>query len=84
MLHGAGAGGPHHDLVRKRPLPVEIEGPLPTPGMPFMAGDEEGEMRRGADGLGLGLALLRLERLDAGLRCGDSRLRPRRSAWANL
>jgi hypothetical protein len=81
MLHGAGTGGPHHDLVRKRPLPVEIESLLPAPGMPVMAGDE-GEMRRGTDGLEL--ALLRLEHLDAGLRCGDSRLRPRQRGWANL
>jgi hypothetical protein len=63
-------------------LPVKIEGLLPNPGMPVMAGDDEGEMRSGADGLGV--ALLRLEHLDDGLRCGDSRLRARRPAWANL
>jgi hypothetical protein len=39
-------------------------------------------MRSGIDGLGL--ALLRLEHLDEGLRSGDSRLTPRRPAWANL
>jgi hypothetical protein len=48
-----------------------------------MAGDKEaGEMRSGADGLGL--ALLRLEHLDDGLRCADSRLKPHKPAWANL
>jgi hypothetical protein len=73
----------YRGLVRKRLLPVEIEGPLPPPGTPVMAGDQEaGEMRSGADGLGL--ALLRLEHLDAGLRCGDSRLRPQRPSWANI
>jgi folate-binding protein YgfZ len=73
----------YRGLVRKRLLPVEVDGPLPAPGTPVMAGDQEaGEMRSGADGLGL--ALLRLEHLDAGLRCGDSRLRPRRPSWANL
>ena len=73
----------YRGLVRKRLLPVEVEGPLPAPGTLVMAGDKEaGEMRSGADGLGL--ALLRLEHLEDGLRCGDSRLRPHRPAWANL
>src|SRR5262245_29488956 len=73
----------YRGLVRKRLLPVEIDGPLPASGTPVMAGDQDaGEMRSGADGLGL--ALLRLEHLDAGLRCGDSRLKPRRPRWANL
>ena len=73
----------YRGLVRKRLLPVEIDGPLPAPGTPVMAGDKEaGEMRSGIDGLGL--ALLRLEYLDDGLRCGDSRLKPHRPAWANL
>ena len=73
----------YRGLVRKRLLPVEVDGPLPAPGTPVMVGDKEaGEMRSGIDGLGL--ALLRLEHLDDGLRCGDSRLKPRRPAWANL
>lgn len=75
----------YRGLVRKRLLPVEIDGPLPAPGTTVMAGDKEaGEMRSGIDGLGL--ALLRLEHLDdgEGLRCGDSRLKPHRPAWANL
>jgi len=77
----------YRGLVRKRLLPVEVDGPLPAPGTPVMSGDKEaGEMRSGIDGLGL--ALLRLEYLDdagrEGLRCGDSRLRPHKPAWANL
>ncbi len=77
----------YRGLVRKRLLPVEIDGPLPAPGTPVMAGDKEaGEMRSGIDGLGL--ALLRLEHLDdadgEGLRCGGSRLKPHRPAWADL
>ncbi len=75
----------YRGLVRKRLLPVEVDGPLPAPGTPVTAGDKEaGEMRSGIDGLGL--ALLRLEHLDDNqdLRCGDSRLKPRRPAWANL
>ncbi|MCI0430893.1 MAG: folate-binding protein [Rhodospirillales bacterium] len=75
----------YRGLVRKRLLPVEVDGPLPAPGTHVMAGDKEvGEMRSGVDGLGL--ALLRLEHLDDGesLRCGESRLKPRRPAWARL
>ena len=73
----------YRGLVRKRLLPVEIEGPLPAPGTTVMAGDQEaGEMRSGV--AGLGLALLRLEHLEATLRCGDSRLKPRRPDWLNL
>ncbi len=77
----------YRGLVRKRLLPVEVDGPLPAPGTPVMSGDKEvGEMRSGVDGLGL--ALLRLEHLDdadgEGLRCGGSRLKPHRPAWANL
>ena len=75
----------YRGLVRKRLLPVEVDGPLPAPGTIIAAGDKEaGEMRSGIDGLGL--ALLRLEHLGDGqeLRCGDSRLKPHRPAWADL
>jgi len=75
----------YRGLVRKRLLPVEVDGPLPAPGTPVMAGAKEaGEMRSGIDGLGL--ALLRLEHLDdvEGLHCGNSRLKPHKPAWANL
>lgn len=68
-------------LVRKRLLPVSVDGPLPAPGTPIMRGSEEaGEMRSGLDGLGL--ALLRLEHAEAGdLSCGGSRLRALRPDW---
>jgi folate-binding protein YgfZ len=71
----------YRGLVRKRLLPVAIDGPLPAPGTPLMLGDKEaGEMRSGRDGLGL--ALLRLEYLDSGpLVAGDSRVTPRMPGW---
>jgi folate-binding protein YgfZ len=75
----------YRGLVRKRLLPVNVDGPLPAPGTTVMAGDKEaGEMRSGVDGLGL--ALLRLEHVDndESLRCGDSRLRPHKPGWANF
>ncbi|HMR30428.1 MAG TPA: folate-binding protein [Geminicoccaceae bacterium] len=70
-------------LVRKRLLPVVVEGPLPEPGTPLMlAGREAGEMR---SGLGQrGMALVRLEALAGGmpvLQAGDSRLRPAWPEW---
>jgi tRNA-modifying protein YgfZ len=69
-------------LVKKRLLPVDVEGPLPPPGTPVRAGaDEVGELRSGADAMAL--ALLRLDAVDAGapLSAGDARLRPRRPPW---
>jgi hypothetical protein len=74
----------HRALIRKRLLPVAIDGPLPGPGTPVMRGDREaGEMRSVADGLGL--ALLRLEYLDGGpLTAGGSRVTPQTPAWMRL
>lgn len=71
----------YRGLVRKRLMPVAIEGPLPAPGTPLMLGEKEaGEMRSGREGLGL--ALLRLEYLDAGpLVAGDSRVTPLVPGW---
>src|SRR5215470_14325020 len=70
----------YRGLVRKRLLPVRIEGPLPAAGTSITLGDKEaGEMRSGSNGDGL--ALLRLEYLEglqAGeLVCSGSRLTPR-------
>ncbi|MGO8918583.1 MAG: YgfZ/GcvT domain-containing protein [Stellaceae bacterium] len=75
-------------LIKKRLLPVAVEGPLPAPGTPVMLGDQEaGEMRSGRDGLGL--ALLRLEALgeasaDKPLTAGTARLVPKKPRWANF
>ena len=65
-------------LVKKRLLPVAIEGPTPGPGAPVLLDGEEAGVLRGAAG-GYGLALLRLEKLEeAGDRpftAGAARLR---------
>jgi hypothetical protein len=70
-------------LVRKRLLPVHVDGPLPAPGTPLMlAGREAGEMRSGAGGRGM--ALVRLEALGADmptLEAGESRVTPVWPAW---
>ena len=75
-------------LIKKRLMPVVIDGPLPAPGTLVMLGDQEaGEMRSGRDGLGL--ALLRLEAVaeaSAGkpLTAGTATLVPRKPGWANF
>lgn len=75
----------YRGLVKRRLVPVVVEGTLPAPGTPVLdaAGAERGEMRSGRDGRGL--ALLRLDALDQGvLRCGEARLTPEVPAWMRL
>lgn len=73
----------YRGLIKRRLLPVAIEGALPPPGTPVLRdGAEVGTMRSGRDGTGL--ALLRLDALDAPLLCGGARLAPRIPAWARL
>lgn len=79
----------YRGLVKKRLLPVTVDGPLPAPGTPVTVnGQEAGEMR---SGLGTqGLALLRLEALDkarssgAPLTAGAATLRPLVPEWVSL
>jgi folate-binding protein YgfZ len=79
----------YRGLVRKRLLPVKIEGAAPAPGTPLMVGDQElGEMRSAsADGT-LGLAMVRLEALAKGpaptLRAGEAKLSPDIPGWMRL
>ena len=74
----------YRGLLKRRLVPVEIVGDLPAPGTPVMRdGAEIGTMRSGRDGHGL--AVLRLEALDAVvLECGGARLVPRVPAWMRL
>ncbi|TCS62613.1 CAF17-like 4Fe-4S cluster assembly/insertion protein YgfZ [Varunaivibrio sulfuroxidans] len=75
----------YRGLVRKRLMPVAIDGPAPAPGTPIMAGDREaGEMRTHAGDMGL--ALLRLEFVaeDVPLIAGSARLSPRKPEWAEF
>jgi folate-binding protein YgfZ len=72
-------------LIKKRLMPVAVEGPLPPPGTPVMAGDQEaGEMRSGRDGIAL--ALLRLEAIGDSnpLTANGAKLTPHKPAWANF
>lgn len=76
-------------LIRKRLMPVRVDGNLPRPGTPIMLGDQEaGEMRSGYGQLGL--ALLRLdvveqaEREARNLTAEGASLTPVRPAWAGF
>lgn len=79
----------YRGLVRKRLLPVEIDGPMPAPGTPVMLGEKEaGEMRSGR--AGHALALLRLEMIAAAARdggalvAGNARVKPHVPDWMRL
>ncbi len=79
----------YRGLVKKRLLPVRIEGPLPAPETPVMLGDKEaGVVRSGRDGIAM--ALLRLERVaaarDSGeaLSAGEAKLLPLTPEWASF
>jgi tRNA-modifying protein YgfZ len=74
----------YRGLLKRRLVPVAVDGPLPPRGTPVLAGDAEvGEMRSGRDGLGM--ALLRLEALDGrALRCGEAALTPHVPDWMAL
>jgi folate-binding protein YgfZ len=76
-------------LIRKRLMPVRIDGAAPPFGTRVMLGDAEaGEMRSAAGGLGL--ALLRIEAVEkaavdgATLVAGDAKLTPHKPGWANF
>ncbi len=74
----------YRGLIKKRLMPVAIQGPVPPPGTPItMNGEDAGEMRSSADGLGL--ALLRLEKIAAGsLVAGGTTLKPLKPDWAKF
>jgi folate-binding protein YgfZ len=74
----------YRGLLKRRLVPVAVEGSLPAPGTPVLAeGAEVGEMRSGRDGMGI--AQLRLEALDGRpLHCGRAVLTPRIPGWMAL
>jgi folate-binding protein YgfZ len=74
----------YRGLVKRRLVPVSVDGPLPAPGTVVLRdGVDVGTMRSGRDGIGL--AVLRLDAIGAGtLRCGDAELTPRVPDWMRL
>ncbi len=70
----------YRGLIKRRLLPVAVAGPLPAPGTPVRRDAVEiGTMRSGRDQLGL--AVLRLDALDAALVCDGATLTPRLPDW---
>jgi folate-binding protein YgfZ len=77
----------YRGLIKKRLLPVEIEGDLPEAGTPVTKdGKEVGEVRSttAADGGGRGLALIRLEHLEDGgpFEAAGAKIIPHKPDWA--
>ncbi len=76
----------YRNLIRKRLLPVTIDGPVPEWGTPVMLGDKEaGEMRSALPGIGL--AMIRIEYLEpmpaaGAFTAAGARLTPRKPDWA--
>ena len=73
----------YRGLLKRRLVPVAVEGPLPPPGTPIRRGDAEvGTMRSASDRIGL--AQVRLDALDGELACGGATVRPRVPGWMQL
>ena len=71
-------------LIKKRLVPVRFEGPPPLPGTTVKAGEAEAGVMRSTAG-DMGLALLRLDRLNAGaLIAGKAELHPELPDWLQL
>jgi folate-binding Fe-S cluster repair protein YgfZ len=74
----------YRGLVKRRLVPVAIEGKVPAPGTPVLRDGAEMGTMRSARG-GRGLATLRLEAMQGGgLVCGEARLVPVVPAWMRL
>ncbi len=75
----------YRGLVRKRLLPITIDGPSPDAGTIIMNGDKEAGTIRSVHG-NVGLALIRLERVgdDAELHAGDAKITVCVPDWVQL
>jgi tRNA-modifying protein YgfZ len=73
----------YRGLVKRRLVPVGVDGPLPPPGSPVLRdGIEVGTMRSGRDRIGL--ASIRLDAIGATLRCAEATLVPSVPDWMRL
>jgi len=70
-------------LIKKRLVPVKVDGPLPAPGtLVTHDGEEVGELRSGRDGIAL--ALLKLDALAGPLSAGGAKLAAQKPEWMKL
>jgi folate-binding Fe-S cluster repair protein YgfZ len=74
----------YRGLVKRRLVPVAVEGDIPPPGTPVLRenGTEAGTLRSSSGTSAL--ATLRLDSLAQPLTCGGSRLVPRPAPWMKL
>jgi tRNA-modifying protein YgfZ len=73
----------YRGLVKRRLVPVAVDGPLPPPGeIVSKNGIEVGTMRSGRDAIGL--ASLRLDALSGPLQCGAATLTAKPPSWMRL
>ena len=73
----------YRGLLKRRLVPVTADGELPAPGTPVHRdGVEVGTMRSGRDGIGL--AVLRLDAIDAKLSAAGIELAARLPGWVKL
>jgi folate-binding protein YgfZ len=73
----------YRGLVKRRLVPVSVDGDLPPFGTPILRdGAEVGAMRSGRDGIGL--ASVRIDALGGTLLCAGSVLAPRVPSWMRL
>jgi hypothetical protein len=73
----------YRGLIKRRLVPVEVQGTLPAPGTPVRRGEAEvGTLRSGRGARAL--ATLRLEALEGALSCGEAVLVPRPPPWMKL
>jgi folate-binding protein YgfZ len=73
----------YRGLLKRRLVPVAIDGPVPPSGTPVLRGGAEVGAMRSARGT-RGLAVLRLEALGDELACGEATLRPCLPDWMTL
>jgi len=73
----------YRGLVKKRLLPVGFDGAAPAPGTPIMAGEVEAGEMRSANG-GKGVAIIRIEHLNAPLSAGGTALSVAVPDWVRL
>ena len=79
----------HRGKIRKRLMPVIVDGPLPEPGTPVLRGGRKvGEIRSGAEGRAI--ALIRIEHLEnaaqesAAFTAGAAQVTPVKPEWARF
>src|SRR4051812_28476720 len=73
----------YRGLIKRRLLPVKVEGPLPPAGTPIERdGKEVGEIRSGSGDRAL--AMLRLDMADGALVADGTKIFPERPAWMKI